>query len=166
MDRRMLALLAGAGELHGIGGLGLHLNIASLLGTGFLRLDDKIPAGLRSAVVLSVHAADVLADGAAFAFARNFVRGRGYRLMLAGASAALLDVLDAGAAGFDFVQTSLREAPRRLPAGVQLVVSHVERPGDLDRARAAGATFVSGPGVPARHGPPALEPAAHRHALA
>jgi hypothetical protein len=112
-----------------------------------------------------VQPADVLADGAAFAFARNFERGRGYRLMLAGASAALLDVLDVGAAGFDFVQTSLRQAPRRLPTGVQLVINKIERPGDMEHARVAGAAFVSGPGVPVRHGPPALEAAAVRHAL-
>jgi hypothetical protein len=165
LDRRMLALLTGAGELNGIGGLGLQMNVASLLGAGFLRLDEKIPAGLRGSVVLSVEAADVLSDGAAFAFARNFVRGRGYRLMLAGASAALLDVLDPAAAGFDFVQTSLREAPRRLPKSVQLVIHKIERPGDMEHARLAGAGFVSGPGVPVRHGPAASEPAAVKHAM-
>ncbi len=165
LDRRMLALLGGAGELNGIGGLGLQMNVASLLGTGFLRLDEKIPAGLRGSVVLSLQAADVLADGAAFAFARNFVRGRGYRLLLAGGSAALLAVLDVAAAGFDFVQTSLRDAPTRLPPGVQLVITGIERQSELDHARFLGASLVSGPGVPARPGPLSMDPPP-RHALA
>jgi hypothetical protein len=166
LDRRMLALLGGAGELNGIGGLGLQMNVASLLGNGFLRLDEKIPAGLRGSVVLSLQAADVLADGAAFAFARNFVRGRGYRLLLAGASAPLLAVLDVAAAGFDFVQASLRDAPTRLPAGVQLVITGIERPSQIDYARFLGASLVAGPGVPVRPGPLSMDPPPPRHALA
>jgi len=166
LDRRMLALIGGIGELNGIGGLGLQMNVASLLSHGFLRLDEKIPAALRGSVVLSLQAADVLADGAAFAFARNFVRGRGYRLMLAGAGAALLAVMDVAAAGFDIVQNSLRDAPPRLPPGVQLVVTGIEHQNDLEHARALGATYVSGPAVPARPSPPPMEPAPVRHAVA
>jgi hypothetical protein len=152
MDRRMLALLSGAGELNGIGGLGLQLHVASVLSTGFLRFDERLPGTLRGSVVITLQVADVLADGAAFAFARNFARSRGYRLLLAGATGALLEVMDAAAAGFTFVQTSLRDAPAFRPVGVQLVIGRIERSAQLDQARALGAGFVSGPGVQPKPG--------------
>jgi hypothetical protein len=72
--------------------------------------------------------------------------------MLAGATGALLEVMDAAAAGFSFVQTRLRDAPASRPAGVQLVMSGMERQAQLEQARAVGADFVSGPGVQSRPG--------------
>ncbi len=152
MDRRMLALLSGAGELNGIAGLGLQLHVASVLGPAFLRFDERLPGTLRGSVVITLEVADVMADGAAFAFARNFTHSRGYRLMLAGATGALLEVMDAAAAGFSFVQTSLRDAPGSRLEGVQLVISRIQRQAQLEQARALGADFVSGPGVQAKPG--------------
>ncbi len=82
LDRRMLALLASPGELAQAGPFALALNVASVLGPEFLRFDSALPGRLRGQVTIEVTPADIMADPAAFAFARGFARARGYRLLL------------------------------------------------------------------------------------
>ena len=84
LDRRMLALLAAPDELRDAGPFGLNLNIASILSPEFLRLDAALPAALRGRVVIDMLPADVIADPAAYLFAREFAHARGYRLLLRG----------------------------------------------------------------------------------
>lgn len=103
-DRRILALLTGPQELRGCVPFAIHLHVCSMLSPDFLKFDAALPGGLRGLVTLYVEAADILADPAAFAFARNFVHARGYRLLLRGASPALLALMDIGAAEIDFIQ--------------------------------------------------------------
>ncbi len=129
-DRRMLALLTGPAELRAGTPFAVHLNVASILSPEFLRFDAALPGGLRGCVTLYLEAADILADPAAFTFARNYVRARGYRLLLCGASPALLALLDVGAAEIDYVQVGfdadLAADPDSLrvlvPRGTQVVV--------------------------------------------
>ncbi len=103
LDRRMLALLSSPGELASAGPFALDLNVASLLGPEFLRFDDLLPAGLRGRVVLVLDPADVVADAAAFGFARAFAHARDYRLMLRHATPAVLSVLSAAALDLDYL---------------------------------------------------------------
>ncbi len=103
LDRRMLALLAGPDELRGAGPFALDLNVVSVLGPEFLKLDASLPPALRGRVVLALHPADVVADAAAFAFARGFARARDYRLMLRDATPDLLAVLSAAALDLDYL---------------------------------------------------------------
>ena len=103
LDRRMLALLASAGELGKARPFALDLNVVSLLGPEFLKLDATLPQPLRGRVVLALHPADVIADAAAFAFARGFARAREYRLMLRDATPDLLAVLSAAALDMDYL---------------------------------------------------------------
>ena len=103
LDRRMLALLAGPDELRGARPFALDLNVVSLLGPEFLKLDAALPQPLRGRVVLGLHPADVVADAAAFAFARGFARARDYRLMLRDATPELLAVLSAAALDLDYL---------------------------------------------------------------
>lgn len=109
LDRRMLALLAAPTELRDAGPFSLNLNVESVLSPEFLRFDAALPPALRGRVVLGLQPADVLADPAAFAFARGFARDRGYRLMLLGITATLLPLLSLGRMELDFVQ--LRWSP-------------------------------------------------------
>lgn len=104
LDLRMLSLLAAPGELRGAGPLSLNLNVTSILAPEFMRFDAALPAALRGQVVLDVHPTDVLADPASFAFARGFVRARGYRLLLRGVTAALLPLLDLDRLAPDLLQ--------------------------------------------------------------
>jgi hypothetical protein len=104
LDRRMLALLSAPDELRGAGPLGLSLNVASLLSPEFLRFDAMLPGVLRGRVVIGLAAGDLLADPAAFIFARDFARVRQYRLMLRGITPDLIEVLPLRRTGLDLVE--------------------------------------------------------------
>jgi len=109
LDRRMLALLTASGELRDAGPFSLDLNVATVLAAEFLRFDAMLPAVLRGHVVLNLSAADLLADPAAFMFARDFAHAREYRLLLRGIDAALLPALPVAQTGLDLVE--LRWSP-------------------------------------------------------
>ncbi len=122
LDSRMLALLAAPFELHRAGPFSLGLNVGSILGPEFLRFDAALPSRLRGRIVLEVQPADVLADPAAFAFARGFAHARGYRLLLRGVTAASLPLLCLPPMALDYVQLRwspelMRIAPATLQAG-------------------------------------------------
>lgn len=104
LDRRMLSILSNSPELREAGPFGITLNVASVLSPEFLRFDAGLPASLRNRVVISLLPADVAADAGAYAFARNFARGRSYRICLRAVTAALLPVLDLQALALDLVQ--------------------------------------------------------------
>ena len=104
LDRRMLSILSNPKELRGAGPFSLTLNVASVLSPEFLRFDQALPAEFRSRVVISFLPVDIASDAAAFAFARNFARGRSYRVCLRAVSAGLLPALDIGALDLDFIQ--------------------------------------------------------------
>ncbi len=103
LDRRMLALLSAPGELAGAGPFAINLNVASILSPSFLRFDEALPAGLRGRVTIDLQPADVLADPAAFLFARDFARTRGYRLMLCDVCADVLPVVPLDRLGLDLL---------------------------------------------------------------
>ena len=104
LDRRMLAILNVADELREAGPFGITLNVASVLSPEFLRFDAGLPASLRNRIVISLLPPDIAADAGAYAFARNFARGRGYRICLRAVTAALLPALDLPALQLDLVQ--------------------------------------------------------------
>ena len=103
LDRRMLALLAAPQELRNARPFGINLNVASILSPEFLRFDTALPAALRGQVVIDLTPADLMADPAAFLFARDFAHDRGYRLLLRGLSADLLEVFPLRRIGLDLL---------------------------------------------------------------
>lgn len=115
LDRRMLSILSEPQELRTAGPFSITLNVASVLSPEFLRFDASLPLALRSRVVISFLPADIASDAAAFAFARNFARGRSYRICLRAVSNALLPTLDLAALDLDFVQL-IWSADLALPA--------------------------------------------------
>jgi hypothetical protein len=117
LDRRMLALLAAPRELRDAGPFGLNLNVASILSPEFLRFDEALPAALRGQVVIDLLLADVMADPAAFLFARDFARGRGYLLLLRGVTADLLEAFPLRRIGLDLLQLRFSPELARLDAG-------------------------------------------------
>ncbi len=122
LDSRMLALLCAPLELRSAGPFSLDLNVGSILSPEFLRFDSMLPSRLRGRVVLEMQPPDVLADPAAFAFARGFAHARGYRLLLRGVTAALLPLLCLPPMELDYVQLRwspdlMRVAPALLRAG-------------------------------------------------
>ena len=160
LDRRMLALLAAADELRDAGPFGLNLNIGSMLATEFLRFDAALPARLRGQVVLGLDPADLLADPAAFQFARTFARARHYRLMLRNLTPALLPLFVGTELAVDVLQLQWSEAwvTTPMPAvATTLLLSHTDRVEALHWGRACGIRLyqgalitAAGRGTPAR----------------
>ncbi|MBV9750026.1 MAG: hypothetical protein JO157_14545 [Acetobacteraceae bacterium] len=147
LDRRVLALLATPGFLDQAHPFGLRLGAESLISREFLRFDAGLPRRLRGQVIVSVAPADVLSDPAGFAFARDFVRARGYRVLLRGVEAMLLRVLALPRLDLDFVRVTWSFAvPGSLSelGGARLVLGNVDEKAALGWARAQGIPFVEG----------------------
>jgi hypothetical protein len=148
-DRRMLSILTGPQELRDSGPFALNLNLATILAAEFLRFDAALPIALRGAVTLNLLAADILADPDSFTFARDFVRLRGYKLLLRQASSALLSLFDVGAAALDYVHVAytpeLAANPEGLrglvPAGVTPILTGVA-PAAMAWAHQHGFEFI------------------------
>ena len=152
LDRRMLALLAAPGELAGAGPFALDLNIATILSPEFLRFDAALPIALRDQVVLNLLPADILADLAAFLFARDFARTRGYRLLLRAVSHAQLPMLPLPRLDLDYLQVhwtpdlSQHAAALRLaaPDPSRVVLARVDEPAALDWGAQLGIGLFQG----------------------
>jgi len=147
LDRRMLVLLAAPGALDRARPFGVRLGTQSLVSPAFLRFDSGLPARLRGRVVIALTPADVVADPAGFAFARDFVRTRGYRMLLRGVTPSLLPALALPRLGLDLVQIdwSASASGHPLDTGTTpLVVGRSDELAALDWARVHGAAFVQG----------------------
>lgn len=146
LDQRMLAALSVPGEFRRGHSFALNLNVMSMLSEEFLRFDRILPMTGRGGVILNLRPADLLADCAAYSFARNFARARGYRLALLAGTAATLRLFDLKALGVDYVQLKLSSellaqagAVRdHLPQGVEMVVSGLDRSADVRWAQLQG----------------------------
>ena len=149
----MLALLSAPRELRGAGPFSLNLNVRSVLSPEFLRFDAAMPSALHGHVMLDMLPADVLADPAAFIFARGFARARGYRLQLRNVTAALLPLLRLHRMELDFVQLRWSPAligidPALLQAGTaQWVLNQADDPAALQWGRDQGIGLFQGRAV-------------------
>ena len=154
LDLRMLAVLGSARGQFCRGPFALNMHVATLLSPEFLRFDEGLPLTARGRVTLMLKAADILADAATFAFARNFTHARHNRLALCSETPALFGFLNAAAAGFDHVIVPLGQALKEAPAtlqsvsgsGVDVVLSALDRPSDVRWAIDHGFKFGCGKG--------------------
>ena len=149
LDRRVLALLTAPDELREAPPFALTLRVESLLSAEFLRFDRALPAGLRGELLINLRPADILADPAAFRFAREFARARGYRIVLRGLSRALLAAFPLGPEGADLLQFRFQPAYAEagLPRGIdarRLILAGVDGPAALNWGRAGGITLFKG----------------------
>jgi hypothetical protein len=154
LDRRRLADLAHPADLLVMRRLGLPLAVASLTEAAFLRFDSMLKQEGRASITIGLAAADVLADPESFAFARDFVRARGYRLALDEAEGVTALLLPAERIGVDVVR--LRWSPglpglgrglaAALPAGPERVVlTGVDRASGIGWGWEHGITLFEGP---------------------
>lgn len=149
LDRRMLALLAASGELADNRPFAINLNVTSVLAPAFLRFDTALPKGLRGQVTIGLLAADVLADPAAFLFAREFASSRSYRLLLHGVTADLLPMFPLDRIGMDFLQLRWSDAVAAMGGQViedagRIVLSHADTQQAVTWGRSHGITFFQG----------------------
>ncbi len=149
LDRRVLALLAEPDELREARAFALNLRVESVLSAEFLRFDRMLPAGLRGELLINLRPIDILADPAAFRFAREFARARGYRIVLRGLSRALLAAFPIGPEGVDLLQFRFQPADTEagLPRGVdprRLILAGVDGPAALNWGRGGGISLFKG----------------------
>jgi hypothetical protein len=154
-DSRMMAVLAAPQELQGAGPFSLDLNVASILSPAFLRFDVALPTALRGQVVLNLLPADVLADPAAFLFARDFARARCYRMLLRGLTGALLGAFPLRRIGLDLLE--LRWSPDLaggdagpLPDAARVVLTRVNGADAIAWGRGQGIALFEGSAVTER----------------
>jgi len=104
LDQRLLATLVHRDELDPTSGFALNLNVATTLSPAFYEFDRVVGAARASAAVLELQMIDILADPAGYMFARDWLKGRGYKLCLDGVKPLLLPLIDRDWLAVDLVK--------------------------------------------------------------
>ena len=104
LDRRMLSLLARNDDPMIANSFSVNLNISTILAPEFLAFDSSLRSGARGTIVIELQMIDVYSDIAAFSFARDFLRDRGYRICLDGLTELTIGHVDRDRLGVDLVK--------------------------------------------------------------
>ncbi len=72
----------------------ININVETVMSPLFLEFDQKLRNVTRKTIVLEFQAADIFSDIRGFAFARDFVRQRGYRVCLDGVNDQTLQLIE------------------------------------------------------------------------
>jgi len=94
LDQRVLATLMHRDELDPASGFALNLNVSTTLGPIFQDFDRAVGATRARAAVIELQMIDIFADPSSFMFARDWLKGRGYKLCLDGVKPLLLPLID------------------------------------------------------------------------
>jgi hypothetical protein len=131
LDKRMLAMLSKNDDPAISNSFSVNLNVSTILSKEFMAFDASLKAGARGSIVIELQMLDVYADIAAFTFARDFARERGYRLCLDGLNELTLPVVDREQLGIDLVklQWKANMADDRLHEKKAKIRDMVERTG-------------------------------------
>ncbi len=119
LDQRVLAMLAKSNDILREGHVAINLNVETATSTGFLRLDEALNKDDRGKIIVEFQVIDVFADLARFAFARDFLRSKGYRICLDGCSHLTLHHIDRKKLGVDFVKLAWSNALAGCADGAQ-----------------------------------------------
>ncbi|MGX9962268.1 hypothetical protein ACVFYP_03035 [Roseomonas sp. F4] len=160
-EARMLAEIGRPAAQLGSRRIGLPVAPATIASAAFGRFDAGLPAGRRQDITLAFRPAEVLADPAAFALARDTARSRGYRLALDDAPVELLETLPPDRLGIDLVRLRWSpDLPVATPPALALllqrpdgiVLSGVDRPAAIAWGWEVGIRHFQGPLVERRRG--------------
>ena len=131
LDKSMLAMLSKNDDPAISNSFSLNLNVSTILSKEFMAFDGTLKAGARGTIVIELQMLDVYADIAAFTFARDFARERGYRVCLDGLNELTLPVVDREQLGIDLVKLQWKSnmGDDRLPEKKAKIRDMVERTG-------------------------------------
>ena len=101
IDRKLLALLAQRETLTAKHAVSVNMNVSTVLGRDFQEFHQKIGAQA-SRVVIEMQVIDIFADMNAYAFARDGLQKRGYRVLVDGITPLALYFFDPGLLKADF----------------------------------------------------------------
>lgn len=105
LDRRVLMLLQRNNDDTALRShFSLNLNVATLLSPEFLAFDNSLPTGSRGTIVIELQPVDIFADMGGYAFARDYLRDRGYRICIDGLSPMTLQFVDREQLGADLIK--------------------------------------------------------------
>ncbi|HEY0524959.1 MAG TPA: hypothetical protein VGD08_16315 [Stellaceae bacterium] len=158
LDRRMLKLLIKNDDRAIGAAFSVNLNVSTLLSPEFLAFDATLRANARGTIVIELQLIDIFADVGTFLFARDFVKERGYRVCLDGASELLLPHVDREKLGLDLVKLAWR--PSMLDADgdrarglrdlidrtgrTRVILCHCDNAGAVAFGQALGITMFQG----------------------
>ncbi len=103
LDQRMLAVLGrrNFGKLNGA--ISLNLNISTIISQGFQNFHRKV-GGHSGKIVIEMQLVNIFSDTGAFAYARDLLQERGYRVLIDGLSPLSLQFFDPGLLRADLVK--------------------------------------------------------------
>lgn len=104
LDRRVMAQIARREDRTLVrDGFSINVNVSTVLSEEFLSFDDDFAPSTQD-VVLEMRLEDVFADPGSFAFARDFVTERGYRVCLDGLTLATFPFADPNRLGVTYAK--------------------------------------------------------------
>jgi hypothetical protein len=110
LDRRMLALMARREMVPMLKGAALNLNVRSVTAPDFMEFDKATNLQDRGSLAIELPAIDVINDPAEYLFARDFLKERGYKVVLDCLHPLSLPLIDREWLGFDFVKLTYTPA--------------------------------------------------------
>lgn len=106
LDRRMLALMMQRELFHLLKTAALNLNVRTVLAAEFMEFDKATNLQDRGSLAIELPALDVMNDPEEYLFARDFLKERGYKIVLDGVKHLNLPLIDRDWLGFDFVKVT------------------------------------------------------------
>ena len=105
VDRRILSVLAQFDFAAMRDDISVNLNIATVLSPGFQNFHEKA-RDHASRVVIEIQIIDIFLDFPAYASARDWLQGHGYRMLIDGLNPLALQFFDPGTLAADFVKVN------------------------------------------------------------
>ncbi|MGE0256434.1 MAG: hypothetical protein AB7N54_06690 [Alphaproteobacteria bacterium] len=106
LDRRMMVLITRIEGYTPPKFFSLNLNVSTLLSPEFVAFDNALRSGARGTIMIELSLVDVFSDMAAYAFARDFVRDRGYKVCIDGLSCFTAGFVDRERLGADMMKVA------------------------------------------------------------
>jgi hypothetical protein len=106
LDRRMLALMMQRELFHLLKTAALNLNVRTVLSAEFMEFDKATNLKDRGSLAVELPALDIMNDPNEYLFARDFLKERGYKIVLDGVKHLNLPLIDRDWLGFDFVKVT------------------------------------------------------------
>jgi EAL domain-containing protein (putative c-di-GMP-specific phosphodiesterase class I) len=106
LDRRMLALMMQRELFQLLKTAALNLNVRTVLSAEFMEFDKATNIKDRGSLAIELPALDIMNDPNEYLFARDFLKERGYKIVLDGVKHLNLPLIDRNWLGFDFVKVT------------------------------------------------------------
>ncbi len=106
LDRRMLSLMMQRELFHMLKTAALNLNVRTVLSAEFMEFDKATNVKDRGSLAIELPALDIMNEPNEYLFARDFLKERGYKIVLDGVKYLNLPLIDRDWLGFDFVKVT------------------------------------------------------------